>query len=71
MDHSESQEERDIYGKCERGAWIPIEQLWSVFGHFILGSYGLPGRRRAYLPASSIGFCRTINIYLWRYLFYL
>ena len=47
--------------------WISIEQLWSVFGLFILGSYWLPGCRRAYLPASLIGFCRSIDIYLWRY----
>ena len=50
--------------------WIPIEQFRSIYGLFTLGSYDLPGRHRAYLPASSYGFCRTIDIYLWHYFFY-
>ena len=52
------------------GKRIPVEECRAIYGLFTPGVYDLPGRHRAYLPASSYSFCRTIDIYLWHYLFY-
>ena len=51
--------------------WIPIEQFRSIYGLFTLGSYDLPGRHRAYLSGSIVGFCHSFYIYPWQYVFYI
>ena len=47
-----------------------LEQHWFVFGLSSFYVYWLPDRRRAYLSSDALGFCHSINIYLWLHHFY-
>ena len=55
---------------ADGGERIPVEQCRSIYSLSTPGVYDLPGRHRAYIPASSHGFGRSIDIYRWHYPFY-
>ena len=57
MDHSESQEERGVYGKCKRCASVTIGSYGRATSgfYFIFFTYYLPDRRRAHLSCAPLG----------------
>ena len=60
MDHSESQEERGIYGKCKRGVSVSVGSYGRAIPgfYFIFFTYYLPDGCRARLscaPLASLG----------------
>ena len=77
MDHRSAQEEVcgilyiGDHAWTDFGDWIPVEQFWAIYGLLTLGSYDLPGRHRADLSGSVVGFCHSFYIYPWQYVFYL
>ena len=74
MDHSESQEERGIYGKCKRGVSVTIVSYGRATPgfYFIFFSYYVPDGRRAHLSCAPLGsFGHTSPNYIWHYPLYI